>query len=189
MKAAPFIVVTLSLAWQPRAWADESYTVDPVHSTVLFGVKHMGCGRLWGRFNKVSGQFTLNSQNPSASLFQVSIDPASIDTNNKNRDSHLRETDFFDAGEFKKIEFKSQSVKKLDDQALQADGVLDLHGVAKLITVRIELMGSASDPRRGRRTGIEATFTLKRSEFGMTFMPEMVGDDIRIIAALEGVSK
>jgi polyisoprenoid-binding protein YceI len=188
MKTARFSLAAVSVLTLPFwVFAADSYKVDPVHSTVLFGVKHMGFGRFWGRFNKFGGHFTLNATDPSADSFEIEIDPASVDTNNKDRDRHLRSPDFFSASEFPKVDFKSREVKKIDDQTLEATGDLTFHGVTRPQTVRIELIGKGSHPKMGQRAGIEATFTLKQSDFGMK--AGMLGDEVHVIAALEGGAK
>jgi polyisoprenoid-binding protein YceI len=188
MKIARFYFAAVSILMLPF-WvcAADTYKVDPVHSTVLFGVKHMGFGRFWGRFNRVGGHFTLNASDPTADSFEIDIDPASVDTNNKDRDRHLKGPDFFSASEFPKIEFRSREAKKLDDKTLEVSGDLTFHGVTRPETVRIELIGTGSHPKMGHRAGIEATFVLKQSEFGIKAGP--LGDDVHVIAALEGGAK
>jgi polyisoprenoid-binding protein YceI len=188
MKTARFLLAAVSVLTLPL-WVlgADTYKVDPVHSTVLFGVKHMDIGRFWGRFNKFGGHFTLNSADPTANSFEIEIDPASVDTNNKDRDRHLKSPDFFSTSEFPKVEFKSRDVKKIDDQTLEVNGDLTFHGVTRPQTVRIELIGTGNHPKMGYRAGIEATFTLKQSEFGMKAGP--LGGDVHVIAALEGVAK
>jgi polyisoprenoid-binding protein YceI len=188
MRTARFYLAAVSVLMLPFCvCAADTYKVDPIHSTVLFGVKHMGFGRFWGRFNKVGGHFTLNTSDPTADSFEIDIDPASVDTNNKDRDRHLKSPDFFSASEFPKIEFKSREVKKLDEQTLEVNGDLTFHGVTKPQTIRIELIGTGSHPKMGHRAGVEATFVLKQSEFGMKAGP--LGDDVHVIAALEGGAK
>jgi len=182
-----YLAAVLALTLPFCVFAADTYKVDPIHSTVLFGVKHMGFGRFWGRFNKVGGHFTLNASDPTSDSFEIEIDPASVDTNNKDRDRHLKGPDFFSSSEFPKIEFKSREVKKLDDQTLEVNGDLTFHGVTRPQTVRIELIGSGSDKRMGRRAGVEATFVLKQSEFGIKVGP--LGDEVHVIAALEGGAK
>jgi polyisoprenoid-binding protein YceI len=188
MKTARFYLAAASVLILPFCvCAADTYNVDPIHSAVLFGVKHMGFGRFWGRFNKVAGHFTLNASDPTSDSFEIDIDPASVDTNNKERDRHLKGPDFFSAGEFPKIEFKSRDVKKIDDQTLEVSGDLTFHGVSRPQIVKIELIGTGSHPKMGHRAGIEATFTLKQSDFGIKSGP--LGDDVHVIAALEGSAK
>jgi polyisoprenoid-binding protein YceI len=188
MKTARFYLAAVSVPmFSFCVWAADSYKVDPIHSTVLFGVKHMGFGRFWGRFNKVGGHFTLNASDPAADSFEIDIDPASVDTNNKDRDRHLKGPDFFSASEFPKIDFKSREVKKVDEQTLEVTGDLTFHGVTRPQTVRIELIGTGSHPKMGHRAGIEATFVLKQSDFGIK--AGLLGDDVHVIAALEGGAK
>ena len=90
--------------------APTSYVVDHSHTSVIFGVSHLGFSFTYGRFNKVSGKFTLDPAKPEASSFTLTIDADSIDTNDAKRDNHLKAADFFNAGEFPVISFKSTKV-------------------------------------------------------------------------------
>src|SRR5437868_12113067 len=91
--------------------AADSYEIDPVHSMLVFRIKHMDVGMIYGRFNGPTGKFTFDEQNPSASSFQAQVKAADFDTGNEKRDQHVRGPDFFNAREFPTISFKSTSVK------------------------------------------------------------------------------
>jgi polyisoprenoid-binding protein YceI len=156
---------------------------------VLFRIKHFGVGYIYGRFNDVSGSFTLDDANPQQDAFDFEVKVESLDSNNKNRDKHLKSPDFFSGGEFATISFKSNSVKKLDDQNLEVTGDMTLHGVTRPMTVKIERVGVGSDPRGGQRAGLECVFNLNRTDFGMKNMLQGIGDEVRVIFAVEGVKK
>ncbi|MCB9741573.1 MAG: YceI family protein [Alphaproteobacteria bacterium] len=177
-----------SLAFSSTALADD-YKVDGEHSSVLFSIHHFNAGNVYGRFNKVDGDFTLDTKNPSKSSFDVTIQAESVDTNNEKRDKHLRGADFFNTEEFTTIHFKSKSVKKLDGDKWQVKGDLTLHGVTKEVTVDFLYTGEGPDPWGGYRLGLESSFTIKRSEFGITHMPDGLSDEVKVIVALEGKKK
>lgn len=166
----------------------DTYTVDPIHSSVLFRIKHMDVGYFYGRFNDIAGEFTIDETDPPASSFEFRIKLEGLDSNNKGRDKHLKGPDFFSAQEFPEIRFKSTRVQKVDEHTYEVTGDMRLHGVTKPLTVRVDYIGSAKDPRGGQRAGVEAVFTLDRSEFGMKVMRGL-GDEVRIIAAVEGVHR
>jgi polyisoprenoid-binding protein YceI len=170
----------------PSAVAADSYKVDPVHSSMAFRAKHMGVAYFYGRFNQLSGTFTIDEKNPAASSFEVQIKAESIDTNNPMRDQHLKSPDFFDAKQFPLITFKSRQVKAADEMTYEVTGDLTLHGVTRPITVKLERVGSGKGPRGGYITGFDTTFTIKRSDFDMKFMLEGIGDEVRIMMGLEG---
>ena len=112
-----------SIGLASTAQADD-YKVDDGHSSVLFSIQHLGAANVWGRFNAVDGDFTIDAKDPAKSSFNVTIDASSVDTNNEKRDKHLRNADFFNVEEFPKITFASKSVKKLDGDKWQVTGDL-----------------------------------------------------------------
>ncbi|GJM25274.1 MAG: polyisoprenoid-binding protein [Phycisphaerae bacterium] len=168
-----------------EAIADE-YTIDGGHSSILFRVMHKKSAPFYGRFNAVSGTFSIDAD-PSKSSFDVTVKTDSIDSNNKKRDGHLKSPDFFNALEFPTLSFKSTKVEAGKEGALKVTGDLTCHGVTKSITIDVAITGSNEGPR-GASKGIETIFTIKRSEFGMSYGLEggMLGDDVKIIVALEG---
>src|SRR5947207_1517813 len=102
-------LVLFSIAAAVRA--ADTYQVDPVHSSVVFKIKHMNTGDFWGRFDKISGSITFDQSDPTKMQFNFTVPVDSLDTNNAKRDSDLKGPDFFSAKEFKEITFKSTSVK------------------------------------------------------------------------------
>jgi polyisoprenoid-binding protein YceI len=167
--------------------AAEPYKVDPVHSMVLFRVKHFGVGYIHGRFNQVSGDFTWDDANPAGISLDMRVRAETVDTNEPKRDQHLKGPDFFNVREYPDIAFKSTQVRQLDANNYEVTGNLTLHGVTRPLTVKLEHVGAAKDPFGMYRNGFETTFVLHRSEFGMKTMPEGVGDDIRVTVAIEGL--
>lgn len=166
----------------------ETYAVDPVHSTLLFRINHMGVCNFYGRFNGIAGDFTV-AEGGTGSV-SVKIDAASVDTANKDRDDHLRGTDFFSVEQFPEITFKSDALKPAGGSKYEAKGTLTLHGVSKEVTLAAERIGS-KDTKYGYRTGFEGTVTFKRSDFGMAYGIDggVLGDEVRLILAIEGVRK
>ncbi|MCE9595062.1 MAG: YceI family protein [Planctomycetes bacterium] len=168
--------------------AGATYQIDPVHSTVLFRIKHLGVSYTYGRFNEVSGSFVYDEKAPEASTINVEVEVASVDTNNEARDTHLKSPDFFNAAEHPKLTFKSKSVKKAKDGKLSVTGDLTLHGVTKSLTADVEFVGAGDRGQMGNKAGFETTFTLKREDFGMNTMVSETGiaNDVRVTVSLEG---
>jgi polyisoprenoid-binding protein YceI len=171
--------------------AADNYKIDPVHSCVRFRVKHLGVSYMYGRFNDVSGDMTIDSEDAKKSSINVTIKAKSVYTNDEGRDKHLRGPDFFSAKEFPVITFKSTKIKKSGKHALKVTGDLTLHGVTKSITVKLEHVGEGDNPRFGYRSGYETTFTIKRSDYGMGYMAGngMLGDEVRVEISIEGMRK
>jgi polyisoprenoid-binding protein YceI len=168
--------------------APGTYKIDAVHSSLIFKIKHVDTANFYGRFNDVSGSFTLDDD-PAKCSVQIDVKVASVDTHDNTRDGHLKSPDFFNAKEFPTLTFKSTSFAKTGDGAYDVSGDLTIHGVTKAVTVKAAKTGFSDTPKLGARCGVETTFTLKRSDFGMKFMLEQnaLGDEVTIIASLEGV--
>ena len=177
MLAALLLTSTFSLA------ATTSYKVDPAHSFVIFRIKHMDTGHVYGRFNEPNGAITIDDSDPSKSSFTLELATQKVDTGIQKRDEHLRSPDFFNAKQFPTIKFVSKEVKKTD-KGYEVTGDLTLHGVTKSITVNMEQTGQgAMGPRQ--IIGFETTVDLKRSDFGMKTMLGPAADDVRLIISLE----
>lgn len=166
--------------------ATEAYVFDSVHSCALFRVLHLGAGQFIGRFNILEGGFTFDGTGDSPPTFDVAIPIDSIDTNNGRLDGHLKSPDFFNSTEFPKMTFKSTGAKKTSEKTWDVTGEITMLGVTKTVTAAVEWTGTAS--LRGKRSGFEANFTVKRSEFGVMYGIEngAVGDDTRITVSMEG---
>lgn len=177
----------LLLGLSATALAAETFRVDGEHASVVFKVKHLNMSWVWGRFNQVAGRFTLDEQAPASSRFELTIQAASVDTGNERRDRHLRNADFFDAGQFPHIRFVSAAVRKLDEARWEVTGDLTLHGVTRAQTLTITKLGAGQDPWNNYRCGGEATFTIKRSDFGMGGLLDLVGDEVTLMVSLEGI--
>jgi polyisoprenoid-binding protein YceI len=170
-------------------FAADRLTVDPVHSSFVFRVTHANIGHIWGRFGEYGGTFSIDESDPSKCSFDISANPASVDTTQKKRDDHLQAPDYFNTKQYPSITFKSTWVKKVSEGKLEATGDLTLHGVTKSITVPIEVVGKGEFPKGTFRYGIEATFTVKMSDYKIQGDPKSVADEILIIASLEGARK
>lgn len=182
-RAAGFLALLLAGSIG-TTFAADAYKVDPVHSAVIFRVKHMNTSQAYGRFNDVAGTFELEGNAPASMAFTVKVD--SLDTANAARDTHLKSAEFFDAGKHPAITFTSKSVKKAGEHH-EVTGDLTLKGVTRPVTARVEVVGTGKGPKGGAIAGIEATFTIKRTEFNMPFgAPDLVGDEVRLVVSVEG---
>jgi polyisoprenoid-binding protein YceI len=158
--------------------------VDGVHSYVVFRIKHDGLGANYGRFNTLAGTFDVDPANPTSGSIEVTVQTDSIDTGNAGRDRHLKSGEFFDAKQFPTITFKSTGIKKGADGKLELAGNLTLLGKTKPVTAALEVIGKTE-----KGLGVEAKFTIKRSEFGMTAFADRLSDEVNLIVALEGQKK
>jgi polyisoprenoid-binding protein YceI len=181
-------VLTALVVAAAHSRAADNYKADPVHSAVLFRSNHANIGHVWGRFSDLSGTFALDDD-AARSSFNFDVKAASVDTNNSKRDEHLKSPDFLNAKQYPAISFKSTAVKKgAQDKTLEVTGDLNLHGVTRAVTVNVELLGKGEFPPGMQRHGLEATLTVKLSDFQIKGVPG-VGDEIRLIVAVEGVKQ
>jgi polyisoprenoid-binding protein YceI len=162
------------------------YDVDPVHTEVMFKVNHFGVSNFLGRFDDTTGKISWDEADPSKSSVKYEIKAESIDTNFAKRDQHLKSPDFLDAKQFATLSFVSKSIKKVGDGYV-VEGDLTIHGVTKPMQVAVQKTGEGKDPTGAERIGFWTTFSIKRSDFGMTNMVGPVGDAIDITIASEGV--
>ena len=166
------------------------FSVDSTHSMALFRVRHFGAGAFWGRFNTVSGTIQHDPSTKTGLRVDVAIDIASVDTGSEDLDRHVKSADFFNVEEFATATFKSTSAKLIGERMYEVQGKLTMHGVSKNITANVEWLGTLAG-RRGERCGFETTFTVKRSEFGMSYgvAQGVLGDSTRIVVAIEAVKR
>ncbi len=167
-----------------------TFGVDDTHSMAMFRVQHMGAGAFWGRFNDVDGSFTFTPGSADGLKFDISIKTESVDSGNNDLNKHLRSPDFFAAKDFPAMTFKSTGAKKTGENTYDLMGDLTIRGVSKPVTAKLEYIGMG-DMGMGVRAGFEATFTIKRSDFGVKYGVDKgaVGDDVRVVVGLEGVKK
>lgn len=183
------VAVVLGMVLAAPAPAADTWKADPVHSSIVFRIKHLDVGYIYGRFNQYSGSFAFDERDPAACALNIEVQAGSVDTGNAVRDGHLKGPDFFNVKEFPKITFKSTSMKALpgDAKNYEVTGDLTLHGVTKSVKVKLERIGTAKDMRGTLRTGFETTFTIKRSDYGMKYLVGALGDEVRVTVALEGI--
>lgn len=173
----------------PAALAAEPFNVDPGHSNVIFRVKHLGISNFYARFNKISGTFSFDDADPAKGSINIEVEAASVDTKMEKLDAHLKSADFFSVNEFPTISFKSTAIAAGEDGKLKVTGDLTLHGVTKSIAVEVERTGEGPGMPGETRAGFETVFNIKRSDYGMNFMLDKLGDDVRIIVSMEGIRR
>ncbi len=186
--AAPAAAPTVVPVAFTEAAADE-WTIDGVHSSMVFRVKHMNTAWFYGRFNDISGTISFNKDKPEGAAFNVEIKTASVDTNNKGRDKHLMGSDFFNADQFPACTFKSTGITPGTNDMFELKGDLTLNGQTKPITAKLERTGEGKARDGAATIGFEAVFTINRQDFGIKYGPGALGDEVKITIALEAGSK
>jgi len=145
-----------------------TYAADPAHSRVGFAVKHLGIATVRGTFERFDGSLVVGDD-PRDVTFSATIDAASVDTAEDQRDAHLRSADFFDVEQHPTLTFASTRVTPVGDDTFRIVGDLTMHGVTREVELEAVVQGAETDPWGNERVGFEITGQLSRGEFGMTF--------------------
>jgi polyisoprenoid-binding protein YceI len=169
-----------------------TWRVDPAHSSVQFAVKHMGIATVRGKFTRFEGAVEVG-QDLASSRAYGTVDVASIDTGDPDRDAHLRSPDFFDVERYPQITFESTRVEPLDDESSTVYGDLTMHGITKEVRLEVFMEGTDTDPWGKERVGLAANGALKRSDFDMKFNQALgsgnllIGDKVNISLEISAV--
>jgi polyisoprenoid-binding protein YceI len=188
-------IVVLAFASLPLAAfaATDTYTFDPLHTSVSFSIDHLGLSMIHGRFSKYSGKFSIDRAAKTGSV-ELVVETASVDTNDndkgnrpRSRDEHLRSADFFNAAEFPRMTYKSTNAIFAGDAPTVVEGNLTLLGVTKPISLTVERFKCipATTTAKERCGGI-VTGKIKRSEFGMKRGIPNIGDEVILAFGFEG---
>jgi polyisoprenoid-binding protein YceI len=145
-----------------------TYAFDAAHTHVGFAVRHMGVSKVRGRFSGVEGTLVV-AEDPLQSSVSVTIDAATIDTRDENRDNHVRTADFLDVANHPTITFVSTAVAADGKGAWKVSGDLTIRGTTRPATLDTSIEGVVQDPYGNHRVGFSATTTIDRDEFGVSF--------------------
>ncbi|ACB75319.1 YceI family protein [Opitutus terrae] len=171
--------------------AVETYTIDPVHSSLGFSIRHF-VSKVPGTFTKFSGTITVDRDNLEHSSVEATIDVGSVNTANEKRDNHLKSPDFFDVANHGTASFKSKSWKKTGEDTFDIVGDLTLHGVTKEVVLQTNLLGFGEGARGAQLSGWEATTTIKKSDFGVSgpaMLAKTLGDEVTVKINIEAGKK
>ena len=146
-----------------------TYTLDTPHSRLGFVARHAMVTKVRGSFGDFAGTAVLNAEDPSRSHADVTIQVASVDTGNAQRDEHLRTNDFFDAATYPEIRFVSTKAEALGDDNYRLTGDLTIKDITKSVAVDFEFTGVAADPWGNQRAGFEGKAVINRKDWGFNF--------------------
>ncbi len=177
------------VAFGSAARGADTFTVDPVHSSISFITSHAGISYIHGRFNDYSGKFIIDNDDPAKSSFSLSINVDSVDTGNQKRDEHLRAPDYFNAKQFPTLTFQSTKAKKVDG-GYELVGDLTVHGITKVVTLNLKGGDKLVEfPKGKQRIGVQTTPAINRSEYDMKAGLPSLGDEVLINIAIEAVKE
>jgi polyisoprenoid-binding protein YceI len=178
----------------PASTSTRTLVIDPTHSEATFQVRHL-ITKVRGSFGEFAGTIEFDQAQPERSSVAFTIQAASVDTNQPDRDTHLRSEDFFHVEKFPTITFKSTSVKATGANQFEVAGELSLRGVSKGIALPVTFLGLAKDPWGKERAGFETEITINRKDFGLSWNAALetggflVGDEVRITLSIQAVAQ
>jgi len=173
----------------------DSYVIDPGHSSVGFEVRHLAISKTRGRFHDFAGRFEFTPGTPQTWSVEATIQAASIDTDNEDRDRHLRSPEFLDVERFPTLAFRSTAVEMENGTEGILRGELTLYGVTRVVELDLEFLGAVTDPYGNERAGFTATTEIDRKDYGLTWSKTVetgglvVGDEVRITLEIEGTKE
>jgi polyisoprenoid-binding protein YceI len=171
--------------------AKKTWAIDPLHSEIHFKVKHLVISTVTGTFKSFSGTAVSDGADFQNAKINFSINVDSIDTNQPQRDGHLKSGDFFETDKYPTIDFESTSFAKVKGDDFKLTGNLTMHGVTKPVELDVEYGGSEKDGYGNIKHGFEITGKINRKEFGLTYnsITEAgglaLGEDIKLIANIQ----
>lgn len=174
--------------------ATTTYQMDAAHSEAAFQVRHL-LTKVRGTFQEFEGVIEFNDAQPEQSSVRFTIQAASVNTNQPDRDTHLRSGDFFSVEEFPTLTFVSDRITPRDGQHYDVIGTLTIRGVAKTITLPVTFLGRATDPWGNERLAFEGEVTLNRKDFGLTWNAALetggflVGDDVKVSLQVQALKQ
>lgn len=192
MKSALVTGVLSALLFASPVLAADSYAIDPTHAWVGFKTNHGSWAKAHGTFKTVSGAISFDKDDVTKSTVEITIDAASIDTNDAKRDEHLKSPDFLNAAEFPQITFKSTAIEKTGDKTAKVTGDLTVVGTTKPVTLDVTFNGEAPLPWDASvvKTGFSATGSFSGPDFGIAKMTEFgLGPDINLDIDVEAVKQ
>jgi polyisoprenoid-binding protein YceI len=167
--------------------AVSTWKIDPVHSHAEFKVKHMMISNVKGHFKDLAETLLLDETDVTRSKIDASVEVASVDTRDPQRDGHLKSADFFDAEKFPRLSFQSSRITDRGNGELSVSGDLTIHGVKRAVTFQVEgPTAPTKDPWGNTRIGLSATTKINRKDFGLTWNATLesggilVGDEVTI---------
>ncbi len=174
--------------------ATETYTIDAVHSGVSFKIRHL-VSKTQGRFDDFGGTVTIDREDMTKSSVEFAIKAGSIDTDNDDRDNHLKSPDFLEVEKYPEITFKSTKIVKHEGETYQVTGNFTMHGVTKSITIPVEVLGFGPNPFGGQSAGFETKFEVNRKDYEITWNKALdaggyiLGEDVEVTITIEATAK
>jgi polyisoprenoid-binding protein YceI len=175
--------------------AKTKWAVDTMHSSIDFSIRHMMIAKVKGSFNQFEASIEADPKDLTTADIAFSVDVASVDTRNADRDAHLRSADFFDVENHPKMTFRATKIERTGDGEYEVTGDLTIRGVTRSETFKVTFEGAGKDPWGNYKAGFSAEGTIKRSDYGLTWNAALetggvlVGDEVKIHLEIEAAEQ
>ena len=192
---ATLLALTLAVVLAAAPVRADTFVIDQAHSSVGFEVRHLAISKVRGSFDDFEGSFAFTPGQPGDWSVEATAQAASINTNNGDRDDHLRSADFFEVEKYPTLTFKSMAVEMDEDNEGTLRGELTMHGVTRVVEFELEFLGSATDPWGNEKAGFSATTEINRKDYGLNWNKALetgglvVGEDVKIILEIQGTKE
>jgi len=183
------LLVVTAFFLVPRAALSADYLIDSknAHAFIQFKISHLGFSYVLGRFNDFTGTFSYDEAHPDASKVKVSVDVSSVDTNNAERDKHLRSEKFFEVRKFPEATFVSSSYEPRGKGRALLKGNFTLHGVMRPIVIAVTELGFGKDPWGGYRRGFEGSVRLALKDYNIKTSLGPAAREVELFLSVEGI--
>lgn len=167
------------------------WTIDPSHTEIAFQVKHLMISNVKGVFSQFNGEVITDDVDFATAEINFNLNPASINTGNTDRDTHLKSPDFFDVEQFDQISFHSQSMKKVADDVYLLSGDLQIKGIARSVELKVEFGGLMTDPWGNTKAGFSLSGKINRKDWGLNWNAALetggvlVSEEVKIVSEVQ----
>ncbi|MCB9014851.1 MAG: YceI family protein [Lentimicrobiaceae bacterium] len=167
------------------------WTIDPSHTEIAFQVKHLMISNVKGVFSQFNGEVLTDDVDFSTAEINFNLNPATINTGNSDRDTHLKSPDFFDVEQFDQISFHSQSMKKVADDVYLLSGDLQIKGIARSVELKVEFGGLMTDPWGNTKAGFSLSGKINRKDWGLNWNAALetggvlVSEEVKIVSEVQ----
>ena len=188
LKVVALTAISLGFVTGTASAEQERYLFDKAHTNILFFVNHLGFSMMKGKFHEYEGEFIFDREDPTRSTVEVNIATASVDTDHDGLNDHLRTADFFDSATHPTMSFKSTAIEQTGGNTALITGDFTMLGVTRPVTLDVTFNKADVHPvNENYVAGFSGGTTIKRSDYGMTYLVPAIGDEVKVMLEVEGI--
>jgi polyisoprenoid-binding protein YceI len=188
LRIVAMTAIALGLLTATASAEQERYLFDKAHTNILFFVDHLGFSMMKGKFHEYDGEFIFDRDDPTRSSVEVTIATASADMDHDGLNAHLRTADFFDTATHPTMSFKSTAIERTGEDTALITGDFTMLGVTRPVTLDVKFNKADVHPVNEKYiAGFSGGTTIKRSDYGMTYLVPAIGDEVKVMLEVEGI--